>query len=296
MGLANSLFIGVSGLNSFGNALGVVSDNVANANTTGFKASSVTFGDMVAYAIGNNAASAKAQQGQGSMIRDVSQVFSQGSLIPTESNTDLAIAGAGFFVVDSPNDSRYFTRDGRFHFDADGNLVDSDGNFVQGTCYNSQDIDTSSYTDPDDPTNANLGNIQLHINDGYYIDDPGHAGQPQRLQSISIDRNGYIHGYFPDGNHFILAKIGLATFPNSQGLQRDGNNLYIRTSESGDYTVGSGQTNGRGSVYDYTLEQSNVDIGRELTNMIIYQAGFSANAKTISTADEMINTLINMTR
>ncbi|RLB02708.1 MAG: hypothetical protein DRG59_12465, partial [Deltaproteobacteria bacterium] len=107
MGLANSLFIGVSGLNSFGNALGVVSDNVANANTTGFKASSVTFGDMVAYAIGNNAASAKAQQGQGSMIRDVSQVFSQGSLIPTESNTDLAIAGAGFFVVDSPNDSRY---------------------------------------------------------------------------------------------------------------------------------------------------------------------------------------------
>jgi len=60
--------------------------------------------------------------------------------------------------------------------------------------------------------------------------------------------------------------------------------------------VGPGQTNGRGSVYDYTLEQSNVDIGRELTNMIIYQAGFSANAKTISTADEMINTLINMTR
>ena len=117
MGLANAMFIGVSGLNSFGNALGVVSDNVANSNTTGFKAASVTFGDMVAYAIGNNAASAKAQQGQGSMIRDVSQVFSQGSLMPTESNTDLAIAGSGFFVVDSPNDSRYFTRDGRFHFD-----------------------------------------------------------------------------------------------------------------------------------------------------------------------------------
>ncbi len=295
MGLANAMFIGVSGLNSFGNALGVVSDNVANSNTTGFKAASVTFGDMVAYAIGNNAASAKAQQGQGSMIRDVSQVFSQGSLMPTESNTDLAIAGSGFFVVDSPNDSRYFTRDGRFHFDASGYLVDSDGNRVQGTCHTSQDI-TTPYTDPADPTTANLGDIQLYINDGYYIDDPGHAGQPSRLQSVSIDRSGYIHGYFPDGNHFILAKIGVATFPNALGLQRDGNNLYIRTSESGDYSVGPGQSNGRGSIYDYTLEQSNVDIGRELTNMIIYQAGFSANAKTITTANEMINVLINMTR
>ncbi len=292
MGLANSLYIGVSGLNSYGNALSVVSDNVANANTTAFKASSVTFGDMVAYAIGNNAASAKAQQGQGSMIRDVSQIFSQGSLMPTESNTDLAIAGTGFFVVDSPNDSRYFTRDGRFHFDADGYLVDSDGNRVQGTCHTSQNI-TLPYTDPADPTNANIDDIQLYINDGYYIDG---AAQTTRIQSISIDRSGYIHAYFPDGNHFILAKIGLATFPNAQGLQRDGNNLYIRTSKSGDYTVGIGQSNGRGSIYDYTLEQSNVDIGRELTNMIIYQAAFSANAKTITTADQMINTLINMTR
>ncbi len=293
MGLANALFIGVSGLNSFGNALGVVSDNVANSNTTGFKAANVTFGDMVAYAVGNNAASAKAQQGQGSMIRDVSQVFSQGSLIPTESNTDLAIAGNGFFVVDSPNDSRYFTRDGRFHFDASGNLVDSDGNYVQGTCYTSQNIDTTNPPNLADPTATNIDNIQLYINDGYFIDG---AADATRVQSISIDRSGYVHAYFPDGNHFILAKIGVATFPNALGLQRDGNNLYIRTAESGDYTVGPGQSNGRGSIYDYTLEQSNVDIGRELTNMIIYQAGFSANAKTISTANEMINVLINMTR
>ncbi len=293
MGLANALFIGVSGLNSFGNALGVVSDNVANSNTTGFKASSVTFGDMVAYAIGNNAASAKAQQGQGSMIRDVSQVFSQGSLIPTESNTDLALAGTGFFVVDSPNDTRYYTRDGRFHFDADGNLVDSDGNFVQGTCWSDNNLTT--YTEPNDPSDsAPLTDITLHIPDGY--DSDGDGNPDTRIQSIQIDRQGYIHGFFPDGTHLILAKIAVATFPNSQGLQRDGNNLYLSTSASGNPTIGPGQTDGRGSIYDYTLEQSNVDIGRELTNMIIYQAGFSANAKTISTANEMINTLINMTR
>jgi len=293
MGLANSLFIGVSGLNTFGNALGVVSDNIANANTTGFKASSATFADMVAYSIGNNAASAKAQQGQGSIIRDVSQVFSQGSLEPTESNTDLAISGNGFFVVDSPNNSRYFTRDGRFHFDASGYLVDSDGNYVQGTFHNSQNITSATYTAPADPTSATLADIHIYVNDGYYIDG---AASTTRLQSITIDRSGYVNGYFADGNHFVLGKIGVATFPNAQGLQRDGNNLYTSTSENGTYSVGAGNSNGRGSIYDYTLEQSNVDIGREMTNMIIYQAGFSANAKTISTANEMINTLINMTR
>src|ERR1700761_7779411 len=121
MGVLSSLFTGVSGLSAQGEALGVVGDNIANANTVGFKASRAEFADIVAKnlkgVLGGN------QIGRGVKLGAVNPVLLQGNIDATENATDLAISGDGFFVCRSGNEGQTFTRDGALHFDKDGNLV-----------------------------------------------------------------------------------------------------------------------------------------------------------------------------
>jgi flagellar hook protein FlgE len=129
MGLLSSLYTGVSGMSAQGEALGVIGDNIANANTTGFKASRAEFQDIIAKSLkgilGGN------QIGRGVKIGAVNPVMSQGNVDPTEKSTDLAISGDGYFVLQGP-DGQSFTRDGSFHFDKEGYLVTGDNARVQG--------------------------------------------------------------------------------------------------------------------------------------------------------------------
>lgn len=129
MGILSSLYTGVSGLQGQGEALSVFSDNLANANTTGFKTSRPEFQDVVAKSLkglmGGN------QIGRGTRMAAVNPIFSQGSLTQTDSATDLAISGDGFFVMNG-QDGRSFSRNGSFHFDKDGKLINSDNYKVQG--------------------------------------------------------------------------------------------------------------------------------------------------------------------
>ena len=129
MGILSSLYTGVTGLSGQGEALSIYGDNIANANTTGFKVSRPEFSDVVAKSLkgimGGN------QIGRGVKLAAVNPIFSQGSLIQTESTTDLAIQGDGFFVVEGI-DGRSFTRAGAFHFDSQGALINADGYRVQG--------------------------------------------------------------------------------------------------------------------------------------------------------------------
>jgi flagellar hook protein FlgE len=160
MSLSSSLFSGISGLNTLGNAMTVIGDNIANVNTVGFKSSRVTFQDVLSQTVSTTAGTA--QVGRGTSLADITSSFSQGSFESTDSTTDLAIGGAGFFVVRDPSneDNQYYTRAGQFRFDKDGNFINPAGYIVRGweLDENGQDIGSitdialSSFTSPPSPT------------------------------------------------------------------------------------------------------------------------------------------------
>jgi flagellar hook protein FlgE len=160
MSLSSSLFSGISGLNTLGNAMTVVGDNIANVNTVGFKSSRVTFQDVLSQTVSTTAGTA--QVGRGTSLADITSSFSQGSFESTDSTTDLAIGGDGFFVVRDPGNvnNEYYTRAGQFRFDKDGNFINPAGYIVRGweLDQNGQDIGSitditlSSFTSPPSPT------------------------------------------------------------------------------------------------------------------------------------------------
>jgi len=132
MSLSSALFSGISGLSTLGNSMTVIGDNIANVNTVGFKASRVTFQDVLSQTVATTAGSA--QVGRGTSLADICSSFSQGSFESTDSTTDLAIGGQGFFVVCDPNnkDNQYYTRAGEFRFDKDGYFTNPAGYIVRG--------------------------------------------------------------------------------------------------------------------------------------------------------------------
>ena len=132
MSLSSALFSGISGLNTLGNSMTVIGDNIANVNTVGFKGSRVTFQDVLSQTVATTAGTA--QVGRGTILADISSSFAQGSFESTNSTTDLAIGGQGFFIVRDPAsaNNEYYTRAGEFRFDKDGNFVNPAGYIVRG--------------------------------------------------------------------------------------------------------------------------------------------------------------------
>ncbi|MCD8476721.1 MAG: flagellar hook protein FlgE [Sulfurospirillum sp.] len=114
------------------------------------------------------------------------------------------------------------------------------------------------------------------------------------LSDLKIDENGTIIGVFTNGRSFGLAQVAMATFTNNGGLESDGGNCYIQSSNSGDPVFGQASTGGKGAIQASSLEMSNVDLSRSLTQLIVIQRGFQANSKTITTSDEMLNTLLQL--
>jgi len=155
MALSSALFSGISGLSTLGNAMTVIGDNISNVNTVGFKSSRVTFQDVLSQTVATTAGTA--QVGRGTSLADISSSFAQGSFESTDSSTDLAIGGEGFFIVRDPNNANneFYTRAGEFRFDQDGNLVNPAGYIVRGWALNETtgedegsigDITLSSFT------------------------------------------------------------------------------------------------------------------------------------------------------
>lgn len=129
MGILSSMYTGISGIQANGEALGVISDNIANANTVGFKTSRAEFADVVSKSL--KGVLGGHQIGRGTKLNGVTQIFSQGSITQTDKATDVALSGDGFFVVDTP-EGRSYTRNGAFNFNKDGELVNVDGNTIRG--------------------------------------------------------------------------------------------------------------------------------------------------------------------
>ncbi len=271
MSINGTLYNGLSGMNSFSTALSVVSDNVANANTTGFKSNSVRFGDLVntylALQTNDNES-----EGAGSNILGIATNFAQGLLLGTSNWSDMAVSGEGFFVVkDVMSDGTtgalpYYTRDGSFHLDPNGFLINQQGYRVQG------------YPDG----GGDYSDIQVQ--------------NPENYVSVHVETDGTIIAVDKEGLERTLAKVALATFTNKNGLARQGGNLSIAGPEIGNVFTNGENPELFGKVYDYSIESSNVDLGKEMVDMIIYQASYNANSKTITTGRELLDTTINMIR
>jgi flagellar hook protein FlgE len=267
--MLRSMFAGVSGLRSHQAMMDVVGNNIANVNTSGFKASRATFQEALAQvargataAVAGNVGGINAMQiGLGAQLGAVDQIFTQGATQLTGRPTDVAIDGDGFFVVNLGG-QQMFSRAGAFGFDANGALVGPSGEQV---------ID------------ANTGApIQIAGLDAY--DD------------IAIGNDGVIRGRQGGQPPVELAQMAIATFANPGGLERQGGGLFLPTANSGAPNIGAPGEDGRGGVQAGTLEMSNVDLAQEFTNLIMAQRGFQANSRTITTSDELLQELVNLKR
>lgn len=304
--MLKSLYSGVSGMKGFQTQLDVIGNNVANVNTVGFKKSRAMFQDIISQNIaGATAPTTKSgginpkQIGLGSQIGSIDTIQTPGSPMTTNVGTDLAIDGDAYFVV-SPAQTggpNYVTKAGNFTLDASGNLVNSNGYFVQGI--------TGSTTSP---TTINI-NLQK-------VNSSSTSGTTTNITSFSIDSNGYINvvdangnsgklahnatGYYLDNGTDTGAKTGddislaTAVVQNPGGMAKVGNTMFAATGNSGPVTPDRIQTNSGGQINAGELEMSNVDLTEEFTEMIVAQRGFQANARTITTSDNILQELVNL--
>jgi len=193
-------------------------------------------------------------------------------------NTDLAVSGNGYFVVkDSASSTTYVTRDGQFHFDNSGYLVNQQGYRVQGL------TGGAGSTAP-----GALGDIKQ-----------GTPPTGAALQSIAIDTAGNIVETYSDGSQATTNQVLLQSFSDPKSLTNQGNNLYANIAAAGPLTTTLDATNapaqgGLGTVQSNNLEQSNVDLTKEFSNMITMQRAFEANARLVTVSDTVLDTVVNM--
>jgi flagellar basal-body rod protein FlgG len=256
-----AMWVAKTGLDAQQNRISVISNNLANVNTTGFKRSRAVFEDLVYQTVRQPGASSSQDSelpsglmlGTGVRTVATQKIFQQGNTLQTDNSLDLAVTGRGFLQVQLPDGNTAYTRDGSLMVDSDGNLV------------------TAS---------------------GYAIEPP--ITIPADALSVSIGADGTVTATLPGvASPTTLGDITLADFINPAGLQPLGENLSIESASSGTPTVGTPGEDGLGSLLQGALEASNVNVAEELVNMIETQRAFESNSKAISTVDEMLRFLNN---
>lgn len=279
--MLRSLFAGISGLRSNQTMLDVVGNNIANANTAGFKGSNVVFQDTLSQMLtgaGAPVAGPPAQGGTnpiqiglGVSVGGTTTNFGQGSAQVTGRATDLMIQGDGFFAIQRGNETLY-TRAGAFNFDEDGNLVTLDGDLVLGV-------------DAAQPMPTAVGGLTPITIDF----------TAQKVESYSIGGDGKITGIV-NGTKTDLGQIAIANFVNPEGLERAGDTAFRESANSGTVQVLAAGSGGAGKIMGGALEMSNVDLAQEFTNLIIAQRGFQATSRVITTSDQVLEELVNIKR
>ena len=277
--MIGSLQTGVSGLQQFQEDLQVIGNNIANVNTVGYKSSSMDFEDE----LGQNLAQGSnvMQIGEGVTTGAINSDFSQGTINTTGQTTNLAINGNGFFLVkDTSSGLTYATRDGEFNLDSNGYLVSANGDRVQGLMGSS-----TSATD-------------LQINSATAIANLNDTTTPApTLQSYTINSAGQINATLSDGTSGVIGQIVLQNFTNPQALVNQGQNLYSYSATAGPLAAPAApNSGGLGQIQSGALESSNVDLASQMTNLITAQRAFEANAKMITTSDEILQDLVNLKR
>jgi flagellar hook protein FlgE len=271
--MLRSMFSAVSGLRSHQTMMDVTGNNVANVNTAGYKSTRTTFqetltqltrgGTAGVVGAGGQGGQNPMQLGLGSQVAATDLVFTQGASQSTGRALDVAIQGDGFFVVEAGGEN-FYMRAGAFSLDSSGQLVAPGGQRVLGT-----------------GPGGGLGPIQVDTD--LYTD-------------VAIGADGTVTGRDADGEIVELGQLTMARFPNTGGLERAGNGLFRASPASGGEILGIPGADGMGSLQAGTLEMSNVDLAQEFTNLILAQRGFQANARTITTSDELLQELVNLKR
>ncbi|HET6561862.1 MAG TPA: flagellar hook-basal body complex protein [Marmoricola sp.] len=285
--MLRSLFAGISGLRVNQTMLDVTGNNIANANTIGFKSSSTVFQDTLSQMLtGATGAAAPrggtnpVQVGLGVQLAATSTNFNQGSAQTTGRPTDLMIQGDGFFVTQK-GEELLFTRAGSFTFDETGTLVTPTGNRVMG--YN---LDPAG--------NAIKGNLVPITLDPANAVPAAPAGV--ELTSYNIGSDGKIRGIFDDGVQRELGQVAMADFNNPMGLEKVGETSFRASANSGQPELGVASEGRLGTLIGGALEMSNVDLAAEFTNLILAQRGFQASSRVITTSDSVLEELVNIKR
>jgi flagellar basal-body rod protein FlgG len=257
--MIRSLWIAKTGLDAQQTQMDVISNNLANVGTSGFKRGRAVFEDLI-YQTLRQPGAQSSQQTQlpsglqlGTGVRPVAteRIFTQGNLQQTGNSLDIAIQGKGFFQVLMPDGTTAYTRDGQFQTDAQGQLVTSSGFPVQPA-------------------------ITI----------------PASAQSVTIGRDGTVS--VTQAGQSTPTQIGslqLANFVNPTGLQSAGENLYTETASSGTASLGAPGANGAGLLNQGYNETSNVNVVEELVSMIQTQRAYEINSKAIQTSDQMLQRL-----
>jgi flagellar hook protein FlgE len=278
-----AMFSAISGLTVHQTMLDVTANNIANVNTIGFKSERASFEDALSQLEhGSSAPTATtggtdvAQVGLGVRLGSINNMMTAGAVQTTGSSLDVAIQGDGFFrVVSDPTTlggtpEYMYTRAGNFTTDANGDLVTNGGAYVVGFKF---DVSGNPLTGAANETKITI---------------------PPGSQSVTIAQNGTVSVTDSAGAVAKVAVVSLATFPNDAGLQRVSGNNWIATNNSGAETANVAGTNGLGTLIPGAVEMSNVDLAQEFTNMITAERGFQANSRVITTADEMLQELVNL--
>jgi flagellar basal-body rod protein FlgG len=259
--MADALRIAKTGLDAQQTRMSVISNNLANASTTGFKAGRAVFEDLL-YQNVRQVGAQSAQDSQlptglslGTGVRTVAteKLFTQGGIVESGSPLHMAIQGRGFFQVLMPDGTQGYTRDGSFHSDSQGQMVTSNGYVLQ-----------PAITIPDN------------------------------AQSITIGQDGVVSVTTPgNSTPTQVGTVQLADFINPSGLQPVGQNLYLESAASGAAQTGTPGLNGIGTVVQSSLESSNINVVEELVNMIEAQRTYEMNSKAIATMDSMLQYVTN---
>lgn len=261
--MIRSLWIAKTGLESQQTNMDVISNNLANVNTTGFKRSRAVFEELMYQTIRQPGAQVGAanqlpsglQIGTGVRTVATERIHTQGDLRNTGSDLDIAIQGKGFLQVEMPDGSFAYTRDGSLQVDQNGQLVTAGGYPIQP------------------PINI-----------------------PDNAQTITIARDGTVSVTQPGavGTNVEIGQLQLSTFINTTGLQSVGENLYVETDASGPANFAQPGLDGAGLVLQQYNETSNVNVAEELVNMITTQRAYEMNSKAIQTSDQMLARLTQL--
>ena len=258
-----ALDIAATGMQAQQTNVEVISNNIANMTTTGYKRQRAEFQDLIYQnlrVVGSNSSDQNtivpsgAQIGLGVKTAGIYRIFDQGTLQQTGNSLDLAIQGNGFFQITLPSGQTAYTRDGTFSLAPDGTIVTADGYVVQ-----------PGITIPSNATSVTInssGQVQVTL-----------SGQtaPQ-----------------------TLGQIQLAVFPNNVGLAAQGDNLFLQTAASGDPVTGTPGSPGFGTTMQGFVEGSNVNVVSEITNLITAQRAYEMNSQVITASDQMLSTLTNL--
>lgn len=243
----------------------VISNNIANMRTTGYKRQRAEFQDLL-YEHVRRVGTQTSDQGNilpagielGSGVKTVGtpRLMTQGSLVQTGKDFDVAIRGEGFFKIQLPDGRTAYTRDGSFEVDAQGRIVTAQGNIVA----------------------------------------PG-VTLPQNATSVTINAQGQVSATSPGSTASTqIGQIELAIFVNKAGLQAIGDNLYFETPASGPAQNGNPGTEGFGNLQQGNLEQANVEVVSEISDLIAAQRAYEMNSKVITAADQMLSATSNLLR